>query len=419
MAASMGSHRMQSSMMLQSDPACGPSSKRAAVLAPQRYHSTSGKPSRCFYPRIKATAAEEMVADPVKKEKAQIQQLLNRPYTAGFRTMIESETFPKGLDEDVVRAISAKKNEPDWMLEFRLRAYRRWLTMAEPVWSDNSYPTIDYQDISYYSEPKEKVKLESIDQVDPELLATFERLGIPLNEQKRLANVAVDAVFDSVSIATTFKEELKEHGVIFMSISEATREHPELVRKYMGSVVPVADNYFAALNSAVFSDGSFVFIPKGVRCPMEISTYFRINASETGQFERTLIVAEDDAYVSYLEGCTAPSYDKNQLHAAVVELYAGKGAEIKYSTVQNWYAGDADGKGGIFQLRHKKRPLRWGQLQDLMDSGGDWLRYHMEVSKCCSQGQQQCWRVLQRSSHQSEAAGGYWYQDDPRRQKYS
>jgi len=240
------------------------------------------------------------------------------------------------------------------MLEFRLKAYRRWLTMEEPDWSDNRYAQIDYQDISYYAEPKVKEVKKSLDEVDPELLATFDKLGIPLGEQKRLANVAVDAVFDSVSIATTFREELAEHGVIFMSISEAVREYPELVRKYMGSVVPVGDNYFSALNSAVFTDGSFVFVPKGVKCPMELSTYFRINAQETGQFERTLIVCEDGASVSYLEGCTAPAYDENQLHAAVVELWAGEKADIKYSTVQNWYAGDAEGRGGIYNFVTKR-----------------------------------------------------------------
>lgn len=280
--------------------------------------------------------------------------MMNKPYKYGFKTIIESDTFPKGLDEDVVRAISLKKKEPEWMLEFRLKAYRRWLQMEVPVWSDNTYPKFDYQDISYYSEPKIKEQKKSLDEVDPELLRTFDKLGIPLNEQKRLSNVAVDAVFDSVSIATTFRADLMKHGVIFMSISEAAHQYPELVRKYMGSVVPVSDNYFTALNSAVFSDGSFVYVPKGVKCPMELSTYFRINASETGQFERTLIIAEDDAYVSYLEGCTAPAYDSNQLHAAVVELSAGANAEIKYSTVQNWYAGDADGKGGIYNFVTKR-----------------------------------------------------------------
>jgi Fe-S cluster assembly protein SufB len=325
----------------------------------------------------------------------EISKLLNRPYKYGFKSEIEQvrapggrgtgggrggvpntlstfplpsphplqpptpplpqqDIIPKGLSEDVVRFISKKKNEPEWMLEFRLRAFRKWQTMEEPGWSDNRYPRIDYQDISYYAEPKFKEKKASLDEVDPELLATFEKLGIPLNEQKRLANVAVDAVFDSVSIATTFKADLLKHGVVFMSISEAVHEYPDLVKKYMGSVVPISDNYFAALNSAVFSDGSFVFVPKGVRCPMELSTYFRINASETGQFERTLIVCEEDAHVSYLEGCTAPAYDSNQLHAAVVELYAAKGAEIKYSTVQNWYAGDVNGKGGIYNFVTKR-----------------------------------------------------------------
>ncbi|GIL67189.1 hypothetical protein Vafri_20615 [Volvox africanus] len=297
-----------------------------------------------------ATVEDTQISD----EKRDIQKILDRPYKYGFKTIIESDTFPKGLNEDVVRAISAKKGEPEWMLDFRLKAYRKWLTMEEPKWSDNTYPEIDFQDVSYYSQPKIKEKLKSLDEVDPELLKTFEKLGIPLNEQKRLANVAVDAVFDSVSIATTFKEDLKKHGVIFCSISEALKEYPDLVKKYMGSVVPVGDNYFAALNSAVFSDGSFVFVPKGVKCPMELSTYFRINASETGQFERTLIVAEEGAYVSYLEGCTAPAYDSNQLHAAVVELYCEKNAEIKYSTVQNWYAGDVNGKGGIYNFVTKR-----------------------------------------------------------------
>ena len=284
----------------------------------------------------------------------EIQRLLNKPYKWGTPSSIESDTLARGLSEDTVRFISAKKKEPPWMLEFRLKAFRKWLTMAEPDWSDNSYPNIDYQAYSYYSEPKQKEKKASLDEVDPELLATFDKLGIPLAEQKRLANVAVDAVFDSVSIATTFREELGKAGVIFCSISEAVREYPELVQRYLGSVVPVADNYFTALNSAVFSDGSFCYIPKGVRSPMELSTYFRINAAETGQFERTLIVAEDDSYVSYLEGCTAPAYDKNQLHAAVVELWAGARAEIKYSTVQNWYAGDATGKGGIYNFVTKR-----------------------------------------------------------------
>jgi len=292
--------------------------------------------------------------DSVQAEKDDIAKMLSVPYKWGFISDIKSDTIPKGLSEDVVRLISAKKNEPDWMLDFRLRAYRRWLTMEPPEWSDNVHPAIDYQDLSYYSEPKVKEKLQSLDEVDPELLATFAKLGIPLGEQKRLSNVAVDAVFDSVSIATTFREELLQHGVIFCSISEAVHKYPDLLRKYLGSVVPVQDNYYSALNGAVFTDGSFVYIPKGTRCPMELSTYFRINERETGQFERTLIIAEDDSYVSYLEGCTAPAYDKNQLHAAVVELWAGEGAEIKYSTVQNWYAGNEEGAGGIYNFVTKR-----------------------------------------------------------------
>lgn len=286
---------------------------------------------------------------------ASVKTLVNQPYKYGFITDIESDTIPKGLSEDVVRLISSKKNEPEFMLDFRLKAYRQWLKMTEPSWQEASYPPIDYQNIIYYSAPKQpKKKLESLDEVDPTLLETFEKLGISLSEQKRLSNVAVDAIFDSVSIATTFKDKLAKDGVIFCSISEALQEHPELIKKYMGSVVPVADNYFAALNSAVFSDGSFVFIPKGVKCPMELSTYFRINNGDTGQFERTLIVAEEGASVSYLEGCTAPMYDTNQLHAAVVELVALDNADIKYSTVQNWYAGDKEGKGGIYNFVTKR-----------------------------------------------------------------
>jgi Fe-S cluster assembly protein SufB len=264
------------------------------------------------------------------------------------------DTAPKGLSEDIVRFISAKKNEPEWMLDWRLKAYRNWLKMEEPDWQNFSYPKINFQEIIFYAAPKQKIQLDSLDQVDPELLKTFEKLGISLQEQKRLTGVAVDAVFDSVSIATTFKEQLKEKGVIFCSISEAMQEHPELIKQYMGSVVPATDNYFAALNSAVFSDGSFVYIPKGVRCPMELSTYFRINAENTGQFERTLIIADEGSYVSYLEGCTAPMRDENQLHAAVVELVAMENAEIKYSTVQNWYPGDKEGKGGIYNFVTKR-----------------------------------------------------------------
>jgi Fe-S cluster assembly protein SufB len=302
----------------------------------------------------------------VQETVEQVRRIDVDQYKYGFVTDIESEKAPKGLSEDTVRFISAKKGEPEWMLAWRLGAYRRWLTMREPSWARVDYPKIDYQDAYYYSAPKKNV-LASLDEVDPEILKTYEKLGIPLREQEMLAGVvrpegerrvAVDAVFDSVSVATTFKEELKRAGVIFMPMSEAIREHPELVRKYLGSVVPTSDNFFATLNSAVFSDGSFVYVPQGVRCPMELSTYFRINEANTGQFERTLIIADKGAYVSYLEGCTAPMRDENQLHAAVVELVAHDDAEIKYSTVQNWYPGDADGKGGIFNFVTKRGDCR-------------------------------------------------------------
>jgi len=283
-----------------------------------------------------------------------LQHLIDQPYKHGFVTDIESETAPKGLSEETIRLISHKKNEPDWLLEFRLTAYRHWLTMVEPKWPNVKYPKIDFQEISYYSAPKPKKKLASMDEVDPELRRTFEKLGVPLHEQKVLAGVAVDVIFDSVSVTTTYKKKLAEVGVIFCSISEAVRDHPELVRKYLGTVVPTSDNFYAALNSAVFTDGSFCFIPKGVRCPMELSTYFRINTQESGQFERTLIVAEEGSHVSYLEGCTAPQFDTNQLHAAVVELVALDNAEIKYSTVQNWYAGDENGRGGIYNFVTKR-----------------------------------------------------------------
>src|SRR5215204_2638851 len=297
--------------------------------------------------------------------------LTNREYKYGFVTDIETDTIAKGLSEDTVRLISSKKNEPEWLLEFRLKAFRQWLKMKEPnYWANFDYPRIDFQNISYYSAPKQKAKKASLDEVDPELIRTFEKLGIPLSEQKMLANVAVDAVFDSVSVATTYKEKLKKAGVIFCSFTEAVAEYPELIQKYLGSVVPVSDNYYAALNSAVFSDGSFVFIPKGVRCPMELSTYFRINTQESGQFERTLIVAEEGGYVAYNEGCTAPQFDTNQLHAAVVELVALDDAEIKYSTVQNWYAGDESGKGGIYNFvtkrgacRGKNSKISWTQVE--------------------------------------------------------
>ncbi len=298
-----------------------------------------------------------------------VESLVNREYKYGFVTDIEADTLPKGLSEDIVRLISAKKDEPEFLLEWRLKAYRGWLKMTEPHWPNVKYPPIDYQDSIYYSAPRTKVPLGSLDEVDPKLLETYAKLGIPLTEQKILSGVAVDAIFDSVSVGTSYKKALGELGVIFCSFSEAVREHPELVRKYLGSVVPASDNFFAALNSAVFSDGSFVYIPKGVRCPMDLSTYFRINAQNTGQFERTLIVADEGASVSYLEGCTAPKRDENQLHAAVVELVALDGATIKYSTVQNWYAGDEAGRGGIYNFVTKRgkasraAKISWTQVE--------------------------------------------------------
>jgi Fe-S cluster assembly protein SufB len=291
-------------------------------------------------------------------EVKKIEELANQEYKYGFTTDIESNSLPKGLSEDIIRQISKIKDEPEFLLEWRLKAYKHWLTMKEPHWPNVKYPEIDYQDIVYYSAPKKQPNLNSLDEVDPELLNTYKKLGISLEEQKRLTGVAVDAVFDSVSVATTFRKSLEELGIIFSSFSEAVKNHPQLIKKYLGSVVPTTDNYFAALNSAVFSDGSFVYIPKGVRCPMELSTYFRINAANTGQFERTLIIAEEGAYVSYLEGCTAPMRDENQLHAAVVELIALDNAQIKYSTVQNWYPGDKDGKGGIYNFVTKRGACR-------------------------------------------------------------
>jgi len=299
-----------------------------------------------------------------------VEEIVSQPYKYGFITEIETEKIPKGLSEDVIRLISAKKNEPDFLLKFRLRAYAQWLKMEEPDWSGLTYSKVNYQDLVYYAAPKKDIKKQSLDEVDPKLLETFEKLGIPLSEQKRLSNVAVDAVFDSVSIATTYKEKLAEHGVIFCSISEAISEYPDLVEKYMGTVVPINDNFFAALNSAVFSDGSFVYIPKGVECPMELSSYFRINSGDTGQFERTLIIAEESSSVSYLEGCTAPMFDTNTLHAAVVELVALDDASIKYSTVQNWYAGNEEGVGGIFnfvtkrgECRGQRSKISWSQVE--------------------------------------------------------
>jgi Fe-S cluster assembly protein SufB len=299
-----------------------------------------------------------------------LDSIVNQPYRAGFKTDIESDIVDKGLSEDVVRLISKKKNEPEWMLDFRLKAYRHWLTMKEPEWPNVKYPKIDYQDIIYYAAPKPKATKKSMDEVDPELLKTFDKLGVPLHERAALAGVAVDVVFDSVSVTTTYKEKLAEQGIIFCSFSEAVKDHPDLVKKYLGSVVPYTDNFYAALNSAVFTDGSFCFIPKGVKCPMDLSTYFRINTQDSGQFERTLIVAEEDAQVSYLEGCTAPQFDTNQLHAAVVELVALDRADIKYSTVQNWYAGDENGVGGIFNFvtkrglcKGEKSKISWTQVE--------------------------------------------------------
>ena len=299
-----------------------------------------------------------------------LEEFTSQEYEHGWSVDLESDQAPKGLNEDTVRFISGKKNEPEWLLEWRLKAFRNWQSMAEPAWPNVKYPKVDFQDIIYYSAPKQKKELESLDEVDPELRETFEKLGISLEEQKRLTGVAVDAVIDSVSVATTFKETLAELGIVFCSFSEAVKDHPDLIKQYLGSVVPATDNYYAALNSAVFSDGSFCYIPKGVHCPMELSTYFRINAANTGQFERTLIVAEEGSYVSYLEGCTAPMRDENQLHAAVVEIYVEKDAEVKYSTVQNWYPGDKEGKGGIYNFVTKRgicagdnAKLSWTQVE--------------------------------------------------------
>lgn len=298
-----------------------------------------------------------------------LEEFTAKEYEHGWVTEVEEDRIPPGLNEDIVRIISEKKNEPEWMTEWRLKAYRHWTTMKEPNWANVAYPPVKFDEITYYSAPKPRKQLDSLDEVDPELLETFEKLGISLDEQKRLTGVAVDAVIDSVSVKTTFQEELKKHGVIFCSMSEAIQNHPDLVKKYIGSVVPIQDNFYAALNSAVFSDGSFCYIPKGVKCPMELSTYFRINAAGTGQFERTLLIAEDDSYVSYLEGCTAPMRDENQLHAAVVELIALDGAEIKYSTVQNWYPGDINGKGGVYNfvtkrgIAHNRAKISWTQVE--------------------------------------------------------
>jgi Fe-S cluster assembly protein SufB len=342
-------------------------------------------------------------------------------YEHGWVADIEQEYGPKGLSEDTVRFISAKKDEPEWMLEWRLKAYRHWLTMPMPDWAKLNIPPIDYQEAYYWAAPKKKDGPKSLDEVDPEILRVYEKLGIPLAEQEVLAGVegarkvAVDAVFDSVSVATTFRKELEAAGVIFRSISEAIREYPDLVRRWLGKVVPMHDNFFAALNCAVFSDGTFVYIPEGVRCPMELSTYFRINAENTGQFERTLIVADKGAYVSYLEGCTAPQRDENQLHAAVVELVALDDAEIKYSTVQNWYPGDAQGKGGIYNFV-TKRAVPGRAVQGLVDAGGNRLGRHVEVSQLRAERRGFGGRVLFGGRHQQFPAGRYRHQDDPQRQ---
>ena len=362
----------------------------------------------------------------VQETVARVKEIDVDKYKYGFATEIELVRAPKGLNEETVRFISAKKGEPDWLLEWRLEAYRRWLTMQEPTWANVVHPKIDFQDLYYYSAPKSTEGPKSLADVDPELLKTYAKLGIPLTEQKVLAGVkgarvegprvAVDAVFDSVSVVTTFKEELAKAGVIFCSVSEAVKTHPELVSKYLGSVVPVTDNFYATLNSAVFSDGSFVYVPPGVRCPMELSTYFRINAESTGQFERTLIIADKGSYVSYLEGCTAPMRDENQLHAAVVELVALDDAEIKYSTVQNWYPGDKHGKGGIYNFVTKRGDCRGHALQDLLDAGRDRLGHHLEISELHPARRRLTRRVLLDRHLQRLSAGRFRHQDDPSRQ---
>jgi Fe-S cluster assembly protein SufB len=360
----------------------------------------------------------------VQETIAQVRSIDVDQYKYGFSTEVEMELAPKGHSEDIVRYISAKKGEPEWMTEWRLDAYRRWLTMEEPTWARVEYDRIDYQDMYYYAAPKKNGAPKSLDEVDPAILKTYEKLGIPLREIEVLEGVApqnrvaVDAVFDSVSVATTFREELSKAGVIFMPISEALREHPELVRKYLGTVVPVTDNYFATLNSAMFSDGSFVYIPPGVRCPMELSTYFRINEQNTGQFERTLIIADKGSYVSYLEGCTAPKRDENQLHAAVVELVTLDDAEIKYSTVQNWFPGDAEGRGGIYNFVTKRGRLPGQELQNLVDAGRDRLGHHLEVPVLRAARRRLAGRVLLDRSVEWHAAGRFRHQDDPSRQEH-
>jgi Fe-S cluster assembly protein SufB len=350
-------------------------------------------------------------------ESEKLTDLVKRKYRHGFVTDIEQETVPPGLSEDVIRLISAKKGEPEFLTEWRLKAYRHWLTMKEPEWAHVRYSPIDYQAISYYSAPKSDANApKSLDEVDPKLLETYDKLGIPLHERARLAGVAVDAVFDSVSVATTFKDKLAAAGVIFCSFSEAVKNHPDLVRRYLGTVVPYRDNYFATLNSAVFTDGSFVYVPKGVRCPMELSTYFRINAANTGQFERTLIIADEGSHVSYLEGCTAPMRDENQLHAAVVELVALDDAQIKYSTVQNWYPGDEQGRGGIYNFVTKRGDCR-GAAQDLVDASRD--RSAIGKYPSCAARRQLGRRVLFRGRHEQLPAGRYGHEDDPHRPQHA
>jgi Fe-S cluster assembly protein SufB len=350
---------------------------------------------------------------------AEIDKLVHREYAAGFTTSVESETLPPGLDESVIRHISARKGEPEWLLEWRLAAYQKWLQMTPPQWAHIHHPPIDFDQVSYFSAPKSMAdRPQSLDEVDPELLRTYEKLGIPLHEQATLAGVAVavDAVFDSVSIGTTFRGKLLEAGVIFCSISEAVHEYPELIKEYLGSVVPQGDNFYAALNSAVFSDGSFVYIPKGVKCPMELSTYFRINEAKTGQFERTLIVADEGSQVSYLEGCTAPMRDENQLHAAVVELVARKDAKIKYSTVQNWYPGDEQGRGGIYNFVTKRGCPR--KRAYFLDSGGNRLSDYLEISERDSARRQLSRRILLGGPDSRAPAGRYRHQDDSSGQKH-
>ena len=344
-----------------------------------------------------------------------LNEVTNGEYKYGFVTDIDTETIPKGLSEEVVRMISAKKGEPEWMTEFRLKAYRHWLTMTMPRWPHLDLPEIDFQDIIYYAAPKQKPKLSSMDEVDPELKATFDKLGVPLEEQMLMAGVAVDAVMDSVSVKTTFRETLAEKGIIFCSFSEALRDYPELVRKYMCSVVPYTDNFFAALNTAVFSDGSFCYVPKGVHCPMELSTYFRINAAGTGQFERTLIVADEGAYVSYMEGCTAPQRDENQLHAAVVEIVVMKDAEVKYSTVQNWYPGDKDGNGGIYNFVTKRGMCRG---EAVVDADRNRFGVDVEISELYSGRRQFGRRILFGGGDEQFPAGRHRNQDDSSRAEY-